>query len=108
LEKSKKIMVQVKVEKLPVQNNLQQISLNDAEMITGSGPLSWTGAAVGGITGGIGGAVSHPVAEGYKHLTTGKSNFSLPNWGASIVGGASGGAATGSGVGKWLEGGPNP
>jgi hypothetical protein len=80
-----------------------ELSKDQTKIITGSGALSVAGGITGAVVGGVGGTVSYPVKEGWSELASGKSNFNLNDYGESIVGGATTGAVTGSGLGKWLE-----
>ena len=80
-----------------------EISLDRADQIKGSGPLSWTGAGIGGLIGGVKGAITYPVSEGWEKLMTGKSDYTLADHGGSIVGTIASGGTIGAGVGKAIE-----
>lgn len=97
-------MHNIQIKKIETQDETKIVSLDEAEKITGSGLFTWTGAAVGGATGGVAGAIEYPVTEGFEKITTGQSDFSFEGWGGKIAGKATAGAAIGGGIGKLIEG----
>ena len=90
---------------LPNHNTSSEVSLNEADKIKGSGPLSLAGGLAGALTGGTVGMITYPVKQGYKELVSGDSDFNATDYGAEIVGSATGFGATGAGIGKIIESG---
>lgn len=96
-------MHNIQIKKIETQDETKIVSLGEAEKITGSGLFSWTGAAIGGVTGGAGGTVYYPASEAFEKVTTGQSDFNLVDWGSTISGSAAAGAVAGSGLGKFVD-----
>ena len=95
-------MHNIQIENLKTQNDINKISREECEKITGSGPISWVGAGIGGMSGGVSGAVYYPAGQAWK-AAWGQPEWSWVEYGESIVEKAAAGAVIGGGVGTWIQ-----